>query len=202
VYVILVAATAIVAAAGVMVWPQSSQAGKHVLTPPPAPERMNTNPMPAPRQDPQPQPDPWGPPHAQLAPQPRAPQGGPRQTPDPVDPADPTDPFGGGLQGVDPFASPHGLAGGSPLAGQNAAGLAVTIGKHMCERIAKCGTSAMMTSLCNAYTQLPAIQVPTCAKAQKCIEHVDNLSCTDASDMFSPWEVMQQVQDCVDAMQC
>ena len=196
VYVIILAALAIVGALGVMVWPQSSEAGKHVLTPPPAPERMNISPLPTPKADPTPQNDPWGPPHAQLGPQPQPGHPAPRQTPDPVDPVDP---FGDDTQLLDPSAP---LGRVSPLAGQNAAGLAVAIGKHMCERIAKCGSSGMMTSLCNAYSQIPATPVPSCAQAKRCIEHVDNLSCTDATDMFSPWEVMQQVQDCVDAMRC
>jgi hypothetical protein len=177
-------------------WPTSSQADKHVLTPPPAPERMDTNPMPPTPPTPKVDNDPWGPPHAQIAPQPQAPT--PRRTPDPVPSL--KDPFGDDDLTGDPFASPHGGIGS--LGGANAAGLAVALGKHMCERIAKCGTDAMMTSLCTAYAQLQALPTPSCPSAKRCLEHVDNLSCTEAADMFSPWEVMQQVQDCVDAMRC
>lgn len=192
VYVIILAGIAIVGAVGVMVWPTSSRADKHVLTPPPAPERMDTNPMPP--QAPKADNDPWGPPHAQLAPQPQMPS--PRRTPDPL--PDLKDPWSDDdVLGVDPFATPRGALGGA-----NAAGLAVALGKHMCERIAKCGTSSMMSSLCTAYAQLQALPTPSCPQAKRCLDHVDNLSCTDAADMFSPWEVMQQVQDCVDAMKC
>ena len=195
VYVIILAGIAIVGAVAVMMWPASHAIEKHTLTPPPAPERMDTNPTPPPSTDP------WGQPHAQLAPVPSPKLGVPRPTPSPV--PDLKDPFSDDdLQ--DPFNSMHGGTGGLQLGGPNAAGLAVNLGKHLCTVIARCPNAqgSMMTSLCSAYTQLPQMPSPTCPAAQRCLQKVDAMSCTDAVDSSSPWEVMQQVQDCIDAMRC
>jgi len=122
VIVMVIAGLAIVGAVVAMFWlPPSSGGGEHTLKPPPAPERMDLNPIPPPSADPQPAPpaanDPWGAPHAQATPQ-------QRHAPAPPDL-------------TDPFSDPSGaLAGGGNL------DFLSLYGRHLCDRLAKCGNTS------------------------------------------------------------
>ncbi len=193
--VMVLAALAIVGAVVVMVWlPPSSGERARALPPPPAPEHMQTNPL-SPNQLDQQQPqqkpddDPWGPPppHAQVR---------PRQAPDPADPND-------------PFASPHGNAVdplAQALAGTNADFIA-QFGNHVCDRLAACGMAhePMVTSYCTAIRQLgqAASGAPTCDAARRCLQHVDQLSCSaQTSDVTAIGTLMTQIPDCLDALRC
>lgn len=195
VLVIVVSSLALVAAIVFMMWPYSSEASKkHVLEPPPAPERMETNPLPAqpppPGQNP-PDVDPWGPPAAQRH---GAADPPPRHSVDPF--ADP-DPASPAIDDNDPFSIPH-----PNLSSPNALRLANAIGKHLCDKLTQCtGNPTMSSALCGAYGQ-GNITAPTCPAAQRCIQHIDALTCSDATDAASSWELMQKLHDCVEAINC
>ena len=187
VLVIVVASLAIVSAVAIMMWPHSSEASKkHVLQPPPAPERMDTDPLPPPQPS-APDTDPWGPPaaprHGAIDP-PRVPQQ-----------AAPNDP-----DLIDPFSNLHGAAPGptSP----NAVRLFSAISKHLCDKLPQCtGNPTIANALCSAYGQ-GQIAVPTCAAAQRCMHDIDSLSCEDATDAATSYDVMQKLQDCMEAINC
>jgi hypothetical protein len=182
VIVMVIAGLAIVGAVVVMFWlPPSTESDAHTLKPPPAPERMELNPIPPPNADPQPA-DPWGaPPHAQLQRPPTAPHM----------PAAPIDP-------VDPFADP----GAAPLGNGNLDFLS-QYGRHLCDRLAKCGnTSEAVTSYCHLMSALPGQNTaPTCPEAKRCLEHVDTMSCSVAADDNDALaQLMTQLPDCLDAV--
>ncbi len=195
VLVILVATSAILAAVVIMVWPHSSEAGKkHALQPPPAPERMDTQSLPQPAlpQAPAPQTDdPWGPPpaqrHGSLDPQ-------PQQMPSLKDP------FSDDDDALDPFAPLHGN-GPTGLGAVNVTKLASAIGKHLCDRATQCGDSATANVYCNAYGAAGAMPA-TCPAIERCFSVIDHLSCDDASTGATPWQLMQTMSDCVEAMRC
>jgi len=184
VIVIVFATAAIGAAVVIMVWPASSDAGKkHALQPPPAPERMETQPLPPPPAQ-APDVDPWGPPaprHGQLAP-----------VPVPKDPLD-DDSF-------DPFASLHGN-GPAGLGGAGASEVARVIGKHLCSKLASCGGDlGIAGAMCAAYATAPAT-VPHCPASDRCIHAIDQLTCDDANPAAA-WQLMQTLQDCMEARDC
>ena len=203
VVVIILAVLAIVGAVVVMVWiPPGGQHGDKSLAPPPAPERMETNPIPEPNRQPQPQPqpqapqdDPWGAPHAQA--QPQAPVQ-PRQTPDPV--PDLQDPFSNGGPAA-PLAGGGGGFGG--MRGGNVAFVG-QFGRHVCDRLAQCGmgNDPMVDAYCNMMKTMPgAAGSPSCDAAKRCLQHVDQLSCSmQTDDAAALTQLITQLPDCFEAM--
>lgn len=192
--VIGVAVLAIVTAVVIMVLPQDKKtSGKKIGAPPPAPERMDvdpTNPKSSQLTPPKSQDDPWADdqttppaPHAQVHPQ--APM-----TPDPLTPdpnsTDPNDIFGqlgGGLG-----------AGGS--------GVMVAAFDKMCTKLKGCGDAdPSISSICDQFSAFRQAmpQMPTsCAAAQKCLQQIDNFSCTN--DTVNLVTAVYAIQDCKDAI--
>jgi len=204
VLVIALASVAIIVAVILMMFPPGggdagTAAGKHVLEPPPAPDRMDTNPSPSVPQMPPP-----SAPHAQLtppspspddlAPTPApAPLPPPRPVPTPV-PNDPTpDP-------ADPFSGLGGSLGGT--IGGNQTGLMFALLKHSCDRAKACGNmDDMMKMTCDM--QLPTAPAPTCAAAKRCLEKIDSLDCSGTTnDLSSVTSLMMSMNDCIEAMRC
>jgi hypothetical protein len=183
IYVIVLAVVAIAGAVVIMVWPQHDAAAEHTLQPPPAPERMDTDPMPAPGTA-----DPWGAnnaPHSQVV---------PRSTPDPLPPQPPQQPdddqFGfGGLVGGNGAAN----GGGSPDFMLAALG-------HACKKLKACpNADDTLDTLCDTYMAFPQTGAPTtCATGQKCLDAIDNMSCSQTA--ASPLSVVQMFQDCTKAL--
>lgn len=193
VVVIVLAMVAIVTAVVLMVWPSHhNQDGKHALQPPPAPERMDTNQL----QDNTPPPshpngntggntaqDPWSQPHSQLDP-PAPPQA----------PAAPQDPDIDDLQ--DPFA-----AGGPNLHGTGMATIAMVA--HLCKKLNQCGSNDItMRGLCDSFAHAAAPAPSNCPAADRCIEHIDTMSCGDPADTIDAMSVMTQFHDCAEAIKC
>ena len=195
VMVIILAGIAIAAAVVIMVWPASktAKADSH-LTPPPAPERMDTNPLP---------------PQGSITPTPTPPKAGTQNGgggPDPwanpkndqtnIDPPDPSqDPMnpnnGGGL-------------GGNPFGGGSGTGntMTVVMMKHLCNRMSNCG-NAMLGQACQLFDQMTGpVTAPSCAAAQRCVDHLDQLDCNTASmsSMADATNLFQATQDCADAL--
>ncbi len=200
VVVIVLAMLAIVTAVVLMVWPaHKDQAGKHALQPPPAPERMDTNqlqeqPIPPPPHDPASKPgaggggaDPWSQPHSQIDPPvPQAPQM-PQAPQDDPDVDDLKDPF---------------TPGGSTLhAGTGMATIAMVA--HLCKKLTQCGTTDVtMKGLCDSFGH--NMSAPSnCPAAERCIEHIDTMSCGDSGDItLDAMSVMTQFHDCAEAIKC
>lgn len=198
VLVIIVAACAIVVAAVLMVWPPAKQdPGKRVV-PAPAPERMDTqNPGAAPS-------DPWSSPHAaRPAPAPARPTPTPPPAdPDPQaeapDPTDPTDP-------IDPGASTQNLPrlrGRVPVNGRGVVMLAMA--EHLCRKMAECGSDDMMTKAMCDTVQRNTNDIPAnCPSAQRCLDHIDQMSCASQSDDLSQLSsLFTQFRDCAEAVRC
>jgi hypothetical protein len=191
VMVIILAGIAIAAAVVIMVWPASktAKADSH-LTPPPAPERMDTNPLP---------------PQGSITP-PKAPtqpnNGGgvdpwanPKNDQTNIDPPDPSqDPMnpnnGGGL-------------GGNPFAGNGSGNnMTLVMMKHLCNRMSNCG-NAMLGQACQLFDQMTGpVTPPSCAAAQRCVDRLDQLDCNTAqmSSMADATNLFQATQDCADAL--
>ncbi len=184
--VIALAVIAIAGAVVIMVWPQHDPSSQHTLQPPPAPERMDTDPMPQPGAA-----DPWGnnAPHSQVV---------PRSTPDPI-PAQPPQPpdddqqfgFGGNVWGNATGALG---GGGSPDFMFAAMG-------HACQKLKTCpNADDSLKSLCDVYAQFPpTAPPPNCASAQRCLEAIDNMSCSQTG-FGSPLAVVNMFQDCTQAI--
>ena len=185
VVVIIIAGIAIAAAVVLMVWPPGSTAKADTrIPPPPAPERMETNPLPpkgsmvTPPSNGQ---DPWS--NKGTAPDPQ---------PDPDDQAsiDPNDPS------KDPFS----LRGGGNLLGSN---VMFSVFEHACARATSCGNSSL-ASMCSVMSQaLGPTPPPSCAAAQRCIEHIDTLPCdAQMSSQADILSMMTTFQDCAEAIKC
>ena len=200
VIVIMLATVAIVAAVVLMAFPPGGAAadtgtpgGKRGLEPPPAPEHMDQNPM-VPSA-----------PHSQITPP--APQAVPdpvpvpRHTPDPL-PVDPdADPFTG-------LARPGGLGRGlkSPFGGgANGIGMFSQLLKHACDRFKACGNiDDTLRMTCDVTLRsIPQQPAPSCPAAQRCLDKVDQMSCSaSGDDMTALLGIATSLQDCMDAMSC
>lgn len=186
IYVIAVAMIAIAGAVVIMVWPQHGSSTEHSLQPPPAPERMDTDPMPAPGTG-----DPWGTnaPHSQVV---------PRSTPDPLPAQPPQQPdddqqFGfGGLLGQG--------GGGGAIGGGSPDFMLAALG-HACKKLKTCpNVDDTLDTLCETYMAFPSTGAPAnCATAQKCLDAIDNMSCSQSA-YGSPLSVVQMFQDCTKAL--
>jgi hypothetical protein len=182
--VIGVAVLAIVTAVVIMVLPQDQKkAGRKIGTPPPAPERMDVNPAtPKSSQLTPPGGDPWAQPDYPAAPSPQPMQPSPLAP----DPNDPNDIFGG-------------LNGGAMGTGGSAVMFAAF--DKMCTKLKSCGDSdPSITTICDSMTS-PRGQfaVPqSCTAAQKCLQAIDNYSCTN--DAVNVMTAVYAIQDCSDAM--
>ncbi|MBV8761464.1 MAG: hypothetical protein JO257_29475 [Deltaproteobacteria bacterium] len=184
VLVIVLAATAIIGAVVIMVWPQHRGEASHTLKPPPAPERMDTDPSPSTGADP------WGK-QGNAAPV------VPRSTPDPL-PAQPPqqpddDQFGfGGLA--------NGLANGGTVTGTSPDFMFAAMG-HACKKLATCpNADDTLKSICDVYSSFPPAAPPAnCAPAQRCLDAIDNMSCSQ-SGYGSPLSVVNMFQDCTKAI--
>jgi hypothetical protein len=176
--VIVVATLAILGAVVVMVWPHHETAASHTLAPPPAPERMDTDPLPA-------QPDPWQQPHSQVT---------PRSTPDPLppQPAQPPDDDQFGFGGI--TGGNLGLGAASPDFMLAALG-------HACKKLKTCpNADDTLDVLCDTYMAFPqTTAAPSCAEAQRCLDAIDNMSCSQ-SGYGSPLSVVNMFQDCTKAI--
>lgn len=192
VLVILLASVAIVVAVILMVFPPGgsgeSASGKHVLEPPPAPDRMDTNPSPTA-------------PHAQIVP-PSTPDPlpTPRVTPPPVPPdpdPSPNDPFQG-------LGSITGSINGKAFGGPSAQGLMLGVLDHACKRMAACGASdPSLQTVCTSFGAFPKPAAPTCAAATRCFAKIDAMDCgAAAGDMGAFMTLMTSLQDCTEAMSC
>ena len=129
--------------------------------------------------------DPWqqnNAPHSQVT---------PRSTPDPL-PAQPPqqpddDQFGfGGITG--------GLGAASPDFMLAALG-------HACKKLKTCpNADDTLDTLCETYMAFPQATAPTtCAEAQRCLDAIDNMSCSQ-SGYGNPLSVVNMFQDCTKAI--
>jgi hypothetical protein len=118
------------------------------------------------------------PPKAPTADDPWGPSG--QITPGKIDPLDPTAPSGGA----------------------NSDAMAKVAMRHLCDRMSQCSNVGSLQSLCNA---MPNAAPPSCAAAQRCLEHIDTISCSTSTDddAFQVLTtVMTKVPDCMDALRC
>lgn len=183
--VIVLAVIAIVAATVIMVMPQGSKKADGKMSAPPAPERMDMNPLP----DKQSQADPWG--GGAPGSVPRAPDPQP-QAPPPADPDD-DDLWGSGAGG-------GGALGGGGL-GTNGANFMITALDHACTKLKSCPDvdQSTLSSVCEAVSMMPKPpSVSGCAAAQRCLDAIDRLSCTQAAQA-SPHSVFTMFDDCTRA---
>ena len=220
VVVIVLAMMAIVAAVVLMVWPASRpRDGKHVLQPPPAPERMDT-------QTPPVEPHPAPAPHAAApsAPEATTPDQAPAAPADPR-PADPNasgqsaqagsaQPDTGATADADTAADddsfdPFGGAQGGPTRGRRALGfnsnsmLGFAMVSRLCRKLAQCGTSdPTIRSMCVAMRSQPYSPPSNCPAADRCLRHIDAFGCTSQPDALQVWTMLMQFHDCIDATRC
>lgn len=183
--VIVLAVIAIVAATVIMIMPPDTKSHGGKMSPPPAPDRMQTNPIPEKSS----QIDPWD---NGLGNVPR--------TPDPVppppgqpDPDDDDDVFGGVIGGT-----PGGAFG---TAGAN---FMITALDHACAKLKSCPDvdQSTLTSVCEAVAMMPKAPAATnCPSAQRCLDSIDRLSCTSAQTA-SPHSVFTMFNECMQATQC
>jgi len=195
--VIILAVAAIIGAVAIMVWPEHRGPGEHTLKAPPAPERMDTDPLPPPGAGNPNGADPWSngangnannAPHSQVV---------PRSTPDPLPPQPPQQPdddqfgFGNLMPGN---GAVIGGGGGSPDFMFAAMG-------HACNKLKTCpNADDTLKSICDVYSQFPPSAPPAnCAPAQRCLEAIDNMSCSQ-SGYGSPLSVVNMFQDCTKAI--
>ena len=186
--VIVLASAAIIVALVMMVWPSSpTDAGKHNLVQPPAPERMSTDPLPPAGAGNSNGADPWGG-HSQADPTPRA-------TPDPLPRAPLPDNQAPPQQ--DPFADPFAGLGGL---GARSTDVMFAAMEHACTKAKSCPNSDdTLTSICDSLALLPHGAAPTCDAAKRCFEAIDKLDC-DTGVSSSPIGVVTTVQDCAKAL--
>ncbi|MEO6771393.1 MAG: hypothetical protein ABI467_00010 [Kofleriaceae bacterium] len=176
--VIVLASIAIVVAVVLMVWPPSrADAGRKMLSQPPAPERMDSDPLPPPGAGNTNGADPWGG-HSQADPAPVQ----PRVTPDPLPPKPPA---------VDPVPDPPDPSGGAVFQAVLA---------HACTKLESCpNPDDTVTAMCDAFAMFPKAPPPTCDAATRCFEAIDKLDCAADLDQMSPGDVMMKMQDCMTA---
>jgi hypothetical protein len=190
--VIAVAVIAIIAATVIMVMPQDSDRKDGKMSAPPAPERMETNPLP----DKQSQLDPWSQPGTvPQAPQPMPPD---PPTPMPTDPDD-DDIWGGTAGGT--LGGGGALGGSNPFGQGGGANFMITALDHACTKLKSCPDidQSTLTSVCEAVAMMPKPPGPTgCAAAQKCLDAIDKLSCSQAQSA-SPHSVFTMFDDCTRA---
>jgi hypothetical protein len=176
--VIGVAVLAIVSAVVIMVLPQETKkSGKKIGAPPPAPERMDvdpTNPKSSQLTPPQGN-DPW-----QPDPDPSLPR--PKLQPSQPDPNDPNDLFGQ-------------LGNGSI----GAAMMAVALNKA-CAKMQTCGGDPALTAACDmvSHATVPNALPASCPAAQRCVDAIDKLSCTDNDQNIMT--LVTNIQACTDAI--
>lgn len=197
VVVIIVATVAIVVAIVLMVWParggRDALDGKHTVAPPPAPERMQTEPQiepPPPRGATQ---DPWTDPPTPLTPSPNPGASAIDTDTQPDDLARLTD--------------PHGVPvplGRRDLRTNRRGMMMLTMTEHICRKMLQCGTDDPMAQrTCDAFSQRPPSIPPSCAAAERCLQHIDAMSCGGQTDNFlSMNTLMTQFRDCADAVRC
>lgn len=210
--VVILATIAILAAVVLMVWPahggRRDLDGKHPMSVPPAPERMQTEPdvRPQPQADPQIQPKP---------PQPgatRDPWSAPADPP-PADPnasanaADDDDHDDDGV--IDPFASPHPRAPSVPSNRRhiplNSSGAVwFAIAEHMCRKLDQCGTDDPIGKRACTKISRGAVPPPAgCPAADRCLQHIDTMSCGSMDIGLAQLSVLlNQFRDCTDALGC
>ena len=213
VLVIILATGAIVAAVVLMVWPahggRGDLDGKHPMSIPPAPERMQT----VPDVKSQPPADP------QTVPKPSQPGATRDPGADPADPA-PADPNAGASAAdddepdvdgqSDPLASPQPRAPSVPpnrrhLAFNNTgATMLFAIAEHMCRKLDQCGTDDPIGRRACDKLSPRAVPLPTgCPAADRCLLHIDTLSCGSMDVGLSQLtRLLNQVRDCTDAIRC
>ncbi|MGN6106622.1 MAG: hypothetical protein ACTHU0_16060 [Kofleriaceae bacterium] len=215
VIVIVLAGLAIVAAVVLMVWPPggaSSEAGTtRKLQAPPAPQRMDTDPLPEVSKPPSGGStsgvDPWKSP-TDPTPTP-TPAPAPRQPS--ADPS-PDDVYGDLLKSFpnlpdspqlpdlpDPDRDP--LAQRRPPAGSF---MLVAI-RRACTRLSRCSSdNDLLETLCETAALWPTTPVPSCAAAQRCLEHLDALPCDSNgySSTTALFGLISQLRDCSDALSC
>jgi hypothetical protein len=186
--VIVLAAIAIVTATVIMLLPPDRKNHDGKMSAPPAPERMQTNPLP----EKQSQLDPWSPPPGTV---PQTPQPAP-QAPSPS-PADPDDDLWGGTGGL-------GGGGMGPL-GSGGANFMITALDRACAKLKACPDvdQSALGPVCDAVGMMPKPPAATtCQAAKKCLDAIDQLSCTDAQSA-SPHSVFTMFNDCtLAATQC
>jgi hypothetical protein len=189
--VIVLAVIAIVAATVIMIIPPGGKKHDGKMSAPPAPERMETNPLPEKSS----QLDPWDksqgggvPGGAMPAPQPVQPQ-----APAPADPDDDVLGGGGGIAG-----------GGGVFGGGGAAPFMFTMLDHACKKLKSCpDVDQSMTVICDSVPSMAPSGAPAnCAAAQKCLDAIDHLSCSQAQNTSGPLAVYTMFQDCVEAANC
>lgn len=202
VLVILVATAAILVAVVLMVWPAqradpAGPAGKRARTPPPAPERMDTQSQPvAPKLVPKLAPPSPAPP--QAAPQPDI-------TPDPwsgnqVTPPDP------GPEDYNPPApeDPERALGGPQVLPDARSAVMFAMAERLCRKMVQCGNhDTMMKSLCDSITHSGVAPPSHCPAADRCLRHIDAMSCgSQDADLTQLSALFAQFTDCADAIRC
>lgn len=207
VVVIAIAMVAIVVAVVLMVWPAGRRdvGSKRTLSPPPAPERMQTEPEintpapPAAKPRVPPASDPWS-----QAPQ-RAPDVGAQ-----ADPNDPDD-SDVDLDAHDPFSAPHpspalpGHRRPSGALGMGGSGLGwFAMAQHFCRKMIQCGADNPVTrSMCDQLAHRPPVQAGNCPTAKACLDHIDTMSCQlQGDDLSQLTQLLVQFSDCAEAARC
>jgi hypothetical protein len=190
--VIGVAVLAIVTAVVIMVLPQDHKAsGKKIGAPPPAPERMDvdpTHPKSSQLTPPQSGDDPWAQPDDQLP--------DPRPHPPSVQPVDP---FAGQNDPNDPNDLFGNLAGGQQ-ANPSAGSFMFAAVDKMCAKLKSCGNAdPTMQTVCDQFSAMgKQFPTPTCDAAQRCLQAIDKLSCTN--DTVNVVTALYGIQDCSTAL--
>lgn len=196
--VIVLAAVAIVTATVIMLLPPDRKKARGKMSAPPAPERMQTNPLPEKHS----QIDPWAAPPGTV-PQAPDPQPAVPTPPAPMDPdvPDPDDDDiwggGGGVGGL-------GLPGGGGMLGTPGRGaFLINVLDRACKRLATCPDvdQSALTIICEQVAMIPKPPVPRCAAAQRCLEAIDRLSCSQAQ-FTSPMSMFTLFDDCSAADNC
>jgi len=202
VLVIVVATLAIVAAVVLMLWPPRSHDGKRALQPPPAPERMDTQTPPVMPKIDSPAPPPQAPQGSAHDPWSGQPPTGnaPGAAPDPGDPTDQAEAEDPDVDAIDltPRVQPRRRA--PPLNGSSMLVLAMTA--HVCQKLAVCDSSdSRMKNACDMVARMRSVP-PTCPAAQRCLQQIDAMTCSDQPGSLQVSPLFQRFSDCIDAMHC
>jgi len=216
VFVIILATLAIVAAVVLMVWPSDRRDlnNKHMLGPPPAPDRMQTVPeiqpppqvpnRQAPAAPPQngPTRDPWT---GQIDPPPQDLRGNPFGKDDKDDKD--IDDDSQDLSLVDPFSTPRppSAAPGRRQLPLNGTGMVLrAVSTHVCRKLIQCGTNNPTTKhTCDALAGMPSAPPPNCPAADRCLQYIDTLGCGSQTNDFAQLiTLMLRFRDCADATRC
>ena len=143
-----------------------------------APERMDTDPL-------VPKTDPWK-------------SGGGTQ-PDKPNIDIPDDPD------VDPPDDPDPGSAGGPTTLQGQGAILMGMIQHVCDRAKSCGSSEpAVEEYCQEAKKWPLAPPPaSCAAAQRCFKHIDQMSCSQSFDDISALtSVTHKFEDCVEALTC